>query len=696
VNCSKRVIGIIETLIDQSEYVAVAEIGDKLGISKRTVFREMDEVERVAHSLGMEVVKKTRLGIKINATEEQIIDFRKISEACDDPGYDQESRQNQMIGELLKTREPRKFYHFSKMLDVSEATISYDMDKIEPWFASKGIKLIRKPGYGVYLEGTEKQFRKAIVDFLYQNYEHEDLLTLFSSGLQSGAVMDTVLDKDILIKVNGILSTYKSDLSQKLTENAYMGLTIHLAIAVQRILRGEEIHMNQEILLNLSKDMYFEIAREIGAAIETVFEIQFPQDELGYITMHLKGSKLKTGSIVNQDELILTNFEVTRVASSMIHKFKELSGYNLQEDDQLLIGLVTHLRPAITRLKLNLEIRNPLLDKIMEMYPEIFNMSQKVSKVLEDSYEIELPLGEIGYIAMHFGASIERIRKQISQMRSIRVGVVCASGVGTSSLLYSRLSKIFPQIDLVKQLSKEDVESGKHKAFGIELLVSTIHLDQKDIPTVHVNPLLLEEDVTQLKQIIPLVKVTNSMPNENRSSLLKDDSEDIRKLHETTEAILEIEKNLRIHEFQSPKSIKELIGKIAETSVDTSRQKKTLQKELLERERLGSTLLHGENAMLIHTKTNTVSGPIFALWRLSPAMKHPSGEAIELAIVMLLKSDAKSVYLELFSRISKALIEHPDFLKILKNDPVKNAENEIKKILHSYLKQYLNRGGRYE
>jgi mannitol operon transcriptional antiterminator len=68
------------------------------------------------------------------------------------------------------------------MLDVSEATISNDMDKVEPWFAVRGIELVRKPGFGVYLEGTEKQLRKAIVDFLYQNYEHQDLLTLFNTG----------------------------------------------------------------------------------------------------------------------------------------------------------------------------------------------------------------------------------------------------------------------------------------------------------------------------------------------------------------------------------------------------------------------------------------------------------------------------------------------------------------------------------
>jgi len=696
VDCSKRVIGIIEVLIDNRDYVAVSEIADILGISKRTVFREMEEVERVIHSIGMEIIKKTRLGVKLIATEEQILAFRVVSESCNDMGYSQETRQSQIISELLKSKEPKKFYHFSKMLDVSEATISNDMDKVEPWFAVRGIELVRKPGFGVYLEGKEKQLRKAIVDFLYQNYEHQDLLTLFNSGLTQGSMMDDVLDKGILVKINGILASYKSPLSQKLTENAYMGLTIHLAIAVQRVLRGEEIHMKEETLSSLMRDAHFEIAREIGESIETVFDIRFPTDELGYITMHLKGSKLTTGSIVDQDELMITNFEITRIASNMIHRFKHLSGFNLLEDDQLLIGLVAHLRPAITRIKLNMEIRNPLLDKIKEMYPEIYAMSKEVSDIIEQKYEIELPPGEIGYIAMHFGASIERLRKQMGQQRRIKVGVVCASGIGTSSLLYSRLTKLFPEMELIIQLSRDDVSSGKPEAMGIEFLVSTIYLEYTVIPNIRVNPLLMSDDVEHIKQTLSIVKSKMDLSPKVTQNVYVDETEHIKKLHMLTEAILRIESGFEIHELVKTANMKSLIKNIADESVVNSKAKKILFKELMDREKLGSTILHGERTILIHTKSETVSHPSFSIWRLERPMIHSDGEEIDTAIVMLLGKHVPSAYLEIMSKLSQSLIEEPYFLEVLRVGNKLDVEREMKRILHQFLNRFLKRGDSHE
>lgn len=693
VACSKRVIGIIEVLINQSAYIAVSEISNQLGISKRTVFREMDEVERVVQSVGAKMLKKTRLGIKLIATEEQVKAFQSISESCHDLGYNQETRQVQIISELLKSNEPKKLFHFSKLLDVSEATISYDMDKVAPWFTARGIELVRKPGFGVYLEASEKQLRKAIVDFLYQHYAHQDLVTLFNTGLSQGSMMDDVLDKSILVKINGILSGYKSPLAQKLTENAYMGLTIHLAIAVQRVLRGEEIHMLVETLASLKHDAHFEIAREIGESIENVFQIKFPEDELGYITMHLKGSKLVTGSMINQDELLITNFEITRLASNMIHHFKSLSGFHLLEDDHLLVGLVSHLRPAITRIKLNMEIRNPLLDKIKEMYPEIFAMSKTVSQIIESKYEIHLPEGEIGYIAMHFGASIERLRKQMNQERKIKVGVVCASGIGTSSLLYSRLRKFFPDIELLTQLSRDDVECGKPEMMGIELLVSTIYLASTSIPNIRVNPLLMNEDVEHIKQTIGLLKSKVAANHQAQPSLLIEDTAHVKKLHQLTEAILLIEAGFKVNEHVKAANLKALVKKIADVH---GKNQKTLYNELMNREKLGSTILHDEETILIHTKSDAVKGPSFSVWRLDRPFIHTSGDKVETAVVMLLGKEVPVEYFEIMSKLSKSLIEESNFLRLIKYGTQTELEKELKRILRLHLNQFLKRGDRYE
>ena len=59
-NCSKRIIEIINALLEREDFITVSEIAEQLGISKRTIFREMEAVDDLVNRLGMKLEKKTR------------------------------------------------------------------------------------------------------------------------------------------------------------------------------------------------------------------------------------------------------------------------------------------------------------------------------------------------------------------------------------------------------------------------------------------------------------------------------------------------------------------------------------------------------------------------------------------------------------------------------------------------------------
>lgn len=690
---SKRVVDIVDILLDQVQYVSVSDIADLMKISKRTIFRDMDDVEALIAEQGLTLHKKTKLGIRVEASPEQIASFKKITQKYKGASFTQEERLKQIIIELLKSREPRKFYYFSNLLSVSEATISYDMDKVEPWFVDHGIKLIRKPGYGVFLSGKEGDFRKAIVDFLYQNFEHQDLISLLDNSVE---FVDSVMDREISIKVSRILGQYEDYLANRLTDQSYMGLMIHLSIAVQRILRGESIVMSSEVLEELKLDAQFEIAKDIGNDIEKVFNIRFPEDELGYITMHLKGSKLKTGALVDQQDMIISNFELSRLASNMIQKFKELSGYDLRDDEKLLIGLVSHLRPAITRMKLSLDIRNPLLDKIVEMYPEIFSMSTDACLLITNQYNMKVPDEEIGYVAMHFGAAIERFIKLQSIEKRVRTGVVCSSGVGTSSLLYSRLSKLFPRLELVGQFSKEDVMSEKIANSQLELLITTINLDKCSLPSILVNPLLMPEDIERIKQVTSILSSTIKPFVSRTVEDNNNQTDNIKKIHAMTEAVLTIEESFRLYESVRAGNINGLIKAVSDALTDDYKSKKALFNVLKEREKLGSTVLHGDGIILLHAKSSAIEKLSFTVWRLhAPVLYNAerTTESIKAAIVMLIPNHVTEIQVEIMSQLSKALVEEDLFIDKIIRATQFDLEQFIKSILHKWLTKQLKNGG---
>ncbi|NLZ80898.1 MAG: PRD domain-containing protein, partial [Clostridiales bacterium] len=82
------------------------------------------------------------------------------------------------------------------------------------------------------------------------------------------------------------------------------------------------------------------------------------------------------------------------------------------------------------RLKNNMLISNPLLQQIKDTYPEIFEKCSYVGKLIEKTYVYKVPETEIGFLAMHFGAAIVRVENKKEYNRKVKIGIVCASGIG--------------------------------------------------------------------------------------------------------------------------------------------------------------------------------------------------------------------------------------------------------------------------
>lgn len=379
----------------------------------------------------------------------------------------------------------------------------------------------------------------------------------------------------------------------------------------------------------------------------------------------------------------------------MINLFKKESGYNLKEDEKLLYGLVSHLRPALTRMKLKLDIRNPLLDKIIEMYPEIFELSKKTCQLVEETFDVVVPDEEVGYVAMHFGAAIERFRKTQQSQRELRVGVVCSSGVGTSSLLSSRLLKLFPKLNLVSQFSKEDVLNHKPENVHVDLLISTVALETSNIPVVTVNPLVLEEDETRIKQVIGIIGSRSATTPPVIKPEIKNDTLQIKRLHDITESILQVDSHFILVENFKANTLSLAIKGISDHYAETSADKRKLTQDFESREKLGSTIIHDEGIMLLHTKSEVFKNLRFGIWRLALPIVTQQENHVKTIIVMGMPLNQERHQIALMSQLSKAIIEDERFLNQILWGNSHAIKNELNDILHKWLSKLLQAGGEH-
>lgn len=681
---NKRSKFIINKLIETENYITASEIAEKLQVSNKTVVRQLDSVEKILMQYNLSLERKTGKGMRVIGTLE---DKEKLlaliaEKANTQHEYSPTERCNIILSQLLKSQEPIKLIALSQLLNVTDATISNDLDKIEPWIKSMNMNLVRKPGLGVYLEGLEKDIRKAIISHIYENIHEQDILNLLYSKkkktneLVSDAdkfLLDLV-DKNIIQKVEDAVKITMQQQSN-LSMNAFSGLVVHLTLAVQRLLKGETIKIDTAFLAKIKQKKEFNIAKSIGENIEDVFQVKIPEEETAYITMHLLGAR---NNYEHDVDIQYSSFHLIKIAKDMVKIAQQESGISLLKKRRLLIGLYKHLKPAVMRIKMKMEIRNPLLQEMKKKYPKWMALAKKAAKPLEEELKTILPEAEIAYLAMHLGAALEEVNLQ---EQYFKVLVACPTGIGTSKLLATQLKREFSNLEIVAIVSAVNVDYDFYKHENVEFIISTVPIENAKFPVVVVDFMLNENDKA------------NIIHQMNISTTLKKNVEPIKinykliyrleRINKYIKYINEVLTNFFYDEYIKIEDIDELCMKVSQV-ISRELERELLYCDLKNRESKGSTVLN--KLMILHTKSKVVKSLHVGVIKLQNEYMLDK-DSISTVLVLLAPDDAEQSALETIGYISESLLESLNLLDILYEGSSKEIYDELEKIYTNYFKE---------
>lgn len=681
IRITRRQKEILKIICSEQSYVTISNIAEKLDISSRTVLRELRYVEVWLKAYGCSLDKRSGMGIRFIGNKENRRNILKVlEEGKEIKDYSAKERQVIILQELLKEKEPVKLFSFTKSLNVTEGTISHDLDKVNEWLLDYNLKLVRKPGVGVYIEGKEEEFRKAIVSLIYENINETELLSLIRENLYTNVNtrerLLNLIDEETVRKLETLIFKIEELFNYRLADNAYVALIVHLALAIDRIKKGEKISMNKTYLKELKNYAEFKAAEDLSFKISKEFNIEIPEDEIGYITMHLRGTK----GFENKN----TSNDLKNLAKEIIKIAEAETGTFLRQNEQSIIWLVNHLAPAINRLKMKMDIRNPMLEQIKEHYPKLFHLAEKCVLPVEKYIGSKIPNSEIAYIAMHLGAALEKGK---SVKRDYKVVISCTTGMGTSGLLAARIEKEYDNIKIIDVISSLNLDGDILKDKEIDFIISTVPIENVEIPVAIVNPLFFQKDKEQVDSIMKQLRDVpkKRVEDKKNSSDLK---EKLEKLNSYTEGIIQVLDNLFVYNYDEFSNVEELIKEVSLRLAEDESRAAEIQKSLILREQIGSTILTGFNAILLHSRTSGVNQLIFGVVRIKSSLyllnAEGEKESIRLAIIMLVPENCNNMQLEIMSFISTRFIEEPDFLNILSE----GTEQDIYLRLNSFLDEF--------
>lgn len=688
---SSRERHILKILLEAEKEMPVKDIADQLGVSVRTIHREIKKMEKVLEDYQLNLMKKTGAGISIQGSLENKNVLQQAMEELSSAELTEEERQVILLYTLLQFRDPVKLFHLATELNVTIAMVSQDLNKLESQVKSFGLSLIRKKGYGVQIEGDEARKRSVLSHLISRHIDPFQYVEKLKERIQEDASKsDTISDRllglvdaDKLDKIEEQIQRMRHQLPYDLADSAYIGLVVHLALAIERLQKGDTIHFDDGYKEQIKDKQEYKIAAEIIDYLEEAFSLSIPEDEIGYITMHLMGAKLRE----NQNYLLEeSSMDIAYKAKELIRFVSNEMNIDVTNNNRFLNDLTTHLKPAVYRLKQQMNINNPMIDEIKKDYIELFEV---VDKAIQHVFpNIAFPDEEIGYIVLHFAATF----LQTDSQSDIKVLVICSSGIGTSKMLASKLKNTFPEISIANHQSLFDLN--EETLTGYDVVVSTVALEDIDRSYVLISPLLTDEEARKIKVELRKSKITSPIKKQQMKSRNNQD-DFVAKLYSMqlySKAMLQLINNFTVTTLAKETdmlSYLQLIGKDLEQAEIVTQADVILEK-LVEREQQGGLGIPSSELALFHTRSEWVQGPYLRVYELEQPIYLKGMDNTQIMIkrilLMLAPQSTESEVLNILSFISGLFIQEEENIRIFEY----GTEKDIHQFLANELQNFMN------
>ncbi|MET3696256.1 BglG family transcriptional antiterminator [Bacillus oleivorans] len=548
----KRSIAILSHLVEAKSYVPIKELMEKFKISRRTIYYDIDKVNGWLKENKLEPVKHVRgEGFKLEEnTALQIPEKIKLFRTWQ---YEFSAKERKAWLALYLLGRDTALYleDLMEKTRVSRNTTLDDLKvlkgEIERFHLS--LDFDRKTGYAI--TGDEDDKRKAIVYYLSTVLPNEGWQTLLSkipfilnrSDTNSEEHIN-LFNSDELKAVQHIVAESEKDLNIQFTDDFFHSLTFRLMFFGKRLMQGKKVQINQVEKEVLSETKEYQAACKLAQKLSKVLNVEFPQDEIFYITKHLLSSRVQFSKDISEESGDSDSQILTEVVSNMVTDFQKYACVFFKDKELLVRNLLVHVKPSFYRIKYGLEVENQVAESLKEKYPDIFLLTKKVIHHLEKAVGKPVHENEIALIAMYFGGWMRRAGVKPANRK--KVIIVCGSGLGTSKLLETQLEGLFSTIDIIGSVSLREFE---HNDYEVDFIFSTTPVQKQDKPVFIVSPILTEAEKESLLKKVNALMDANVIQKQNSVDALLD----IIKKHTNIVDQKNLEKELRQY-LTKPKS----------------------------------------------------------------------------------------------------------------------------------------------
>jgi len=635
-----RLKKIIKILLESNKVVTGEQLCITVGVSSRTIRSDIKELNNTLKNHGAVILSEKGKGYILEITNNEKFKDTYINEKKKDNyiNLTAEGRAEYIIIKLLlneiKGIDAITQIDLADELFISLSSLKNDIKLAKINLANFKLDIEKNGNKGIRISGREDYLRRCISRQL--NSSNRIFLEEFEEILKDSLGVENLSVLEEIIKHN--IKKFKL----RLSDIAFKDLRSHVGVMLVRNNKGNNVLYTETMTNELKREAKRDIAQSICIDIMEKLNIEISETEVCYLTKHIIASSL-IGTDKNEENIKLTRRILIAV--------KENFNVDLTSDEVLIDFLGSHLKASINRAKYGVKMENSMLGIIKNNYPFAFEIGVLSNKIINEQHGVDLSEDDIGFLSLHFAASIERLKdKEISTVK--KVIIVCTTGVGTSLLLKVKLEQHFKgKLTVVDTISW--YEFNERLLETVDFIITTVPLDVGCKQVIHIKNLL---DNDELKKIEENLK--NSDYKEN-------------------ELINKFKKELFFKDVEWS-TRNEVLEYMTNTLIQKKYITNNVKKEIFSREKLASTEI-GNLVAIPHTSHGDLKESFISVAILKKGITWYK-ENVQVVLLICIAKEDQHQWKTNLEKLYKSIIELDVVLEIIKS----NNYEDLKRIIYKF------------
>lgn len=459
---TKRQKEILEILSKNNSSITGKELCSFLHVSLRTIQNDISQINEKSS-----VISSSNKGYVLNET---YISAEELNKDFSD--------EHLILNYLFLHDSAIDLDELADSLYMSKSSLENKLHGCQLYLKSFNLEIIKHKNK-ISITGSERNKRSCIKSLIiketFPTFNDVDNIVMYFPNLNIPRLKKILLT---ILKKHGYT-----------LEEPYLTTVIVNAIITLHRMKNEH-YIDEKISYEFLNNHILSISKDFFEIYSDHFSIMPSMEDIVYFGSLLHG-QLKPHKKNDTSSESINKFTISDNFINQVNKILKsvFDSYSIQVDtEKYLYNFAIHISEMKKRILTSFPADNQLLENLKKNCPFIYDVSVKVSHLLETLLQIQIPDTEIGYICIHIGFILEEsLNKTIIN--------IALYGISYHQILSKIKQKIEKEHDKTINLTIVDTSQIQLLTqFKWDLIISTEQLNFMGKNIIYVSPFYTAED----------------------------------------------------------------------------------------------------------------------------------------------------------------------------------------------------------